>query len=79
MTGAHGDEHRELREQLGAYALGHLTGAERDRVRAHLDGCADCRAELADIAPLAARLAAVDPRALDETPAPPPERGAPGR
>ncbi|MGY1653802.1 anti-sigma factor family protein [Geodermatophilus sp. SYSU D01119] len=76
MSGAHGDEHRELREMLGAYALGHLTPAERDRVRAHLDGCADCRAELADIAPLAARLAAVDPDALDETPTPPPDLGA---
>ena len=76
MSGAHGDEHRELRELLGSYALGHLEGAERDRLRAHLDGCADCRAELADLAPLAARLAAVDPDALDETPTPPPDLGA---
>lgn len=76
MSGLHGDEHRELREMLGSYALGHLGPAERDRVRAHLDGCADCRAELADIAPLAARLAAVDPDALDETPTPPPDLGA---
>ncbi len=76
MTGLHGDEHRELREMLGSYALGHLDPAERDRVRAHLDGCAACRAELAEIAPLAARLAAVDPDALDATPTPPPDLGA---
>ncbi|MGY1700914.1 anti-sigma factor family protein [Geodermatophilus sp. SYSU D00766] len=76
MSGAHGDVHRELRELLGAYALGHLGPAERDRVQAHLDGCPECRAELAGIAPLAARLAAVDPDALDATPTPPPDLGA---
>ncbi len=76
MSGAHGDEHRELREMLGAYALGHLGPAERDRVRAHLDGCAGCRAELAELAPLAGRLSAVDPDALDDTPTPPPDLGA---
>ncbi|MGY1610003.1 MULTISPECIES: anti-sigma factor family protein [unclassified Geodermatophilus] len=76
MSAARGDEHRELRELLGAYALGHLEPAERDRVRAHLDGCADCRADLAEIAPLADRLAAVDPDALDATPTPPPDLGA---
>ena len=76
MTGAHGDEHRELREMLGAYALGHLEGPERDRLRAHLDGCAACRAELADIAPLAWRLLPVDADALDDTPTPPPGLGA---
>ncbi len=76
MSSLHGDEHRELREMLGSYALGHLSPAERDRVRAHLDGDPGCRAELAEIAPLAARLAAVDPDALDETPTPPPDLGA---
>ena len=69
-------EHRELRELLGSFALGHLDPPERDRVRAHLDGCAACRAELAEIAPLAQRLAAVDPDVLDETPTPPPGLGA---
>jgi anti-sigma factor RsiW len=70
------DEHRELRELLGAFALGHLDPPESDRVRAHLDGCPACRAELAEIAPLAGRLAAVDPDVLDETPTPPPGLGA---
>ncbi|TYP83715.1 anti-sigma factor [Blastococcus xanthinilyticus] len=64
-------EHRDLREQLGVYALGHGTAAERAAVRAHLDGCAACRAELAELAPLVPRLADVDPARLDEVPAPP--------
>ncbi len=63
--------HRELREQLGVYALGHGTPDERAAVRAHLDGCAQCRAELASLAPLRDRLALVDPDRLDDVPAPP--------
>ena len=64
--------HQALREQLGVYALGHGTADERAAVRAHLDGCAACRAELAALTPLATRLEDVDPDRLDETPAPPP-------
>ena len=64
-------EHRELREQLGWYALGHGTPEEQAGVRAHLDGCAACRAELAGLAPLAARLGRADADRLDEEPAPP--------
>jgi hypothetical protein len=67
--------HREVREHLGVYALGHGTPEERAAVRAHLDGCASCRAEVAELAPLAARLADVDPDRLDETPTPPPALG----
>ena len=66
------DVHRELREQLGVFALGHGDAADRAAIQAHLDGCADCRAVLADLVPLHARLADVDPDRLDETPAPPP-------
>ena len=69
------NEHRELREQLGVYALGHGTADERAAVHAHLDGCAACRAELAALAPLRGRLADVDPDRLDEVPAPPPGLG----
>ncbi|SEK97699.1 Putative zinc-finger [Blastococcus sp. DSM 46786] len=71
MTGPTSPEHRELREQLGVYALGHGSAAERTAVRAHLDGCAACRAELAELTPLVPRLASVDPDRLDEAPAPP--------
>ena len=37
--------HDELREMLALDALGALDGAEADAVRAHLEGCAECRAE----------------------------------
>lgn len=57
--------HRDQRELLGAYALGHLPDAEVSRVRSHLDGCANCRAELAEIAPLAGLLRDVDPAVFD--------------
>ena len=75
MSGLERDAHRELRERLGGYALGHGDLAERAAVRAHLDGCAACRAELAELAPVAARLADVDPDHLDEAPQVPPGLG----
>ena len=55
-----------MREQLGWYALGHGTPEERTGVSAHLDGCAACRAELAELTPLGAWLDRVDPDRLDE-------------
>ncbi len=66
------EEHQDLREQLGVFALGHGSPVERAAVQAHLDGCASCQAELAALTPLAALLADVDPDRLDETPVPPP-------
>ncbi|NAZ78366.1 anti-sigma factor, partial [Kineococcus sp. T13] len=63
--------HRELREQLGLFALGLLPAEEVPRLRAHLDGCPECRAELADLAPLAQDLRLVDPARLPGPPAPP--------
>lgn len=45
-------DHRELREALGAYALGLLRGPERTEVEAHLPGCTVCREELAGLAVL---------------------------
>ncbi|MHA6630769.1 anti-sigma factor family protein [Pseudonocardia sichuanensis] len=69
------DEHRGVRESLGAYALGGLPDAERTAVRAHLDGCAGCRAELAEIEPVVGPLSRVDPDQLDRTPVPPPRLG----
>lgn len=66
------DGHRELREMLGAYASGHLPDAEADRVRAHLDGCADCRAELDDLQPVVRALGRVDVASFtDPAPLPP--------
>jgi len=39
--------HEQIRDLLGAYALDALSAEERQRVRAHLAQCAECRAELA--------------------------------
>ena len=75
MSAPQGPAHRALREQLGTYALGGGDPAERAAVRAHLDGCAACRAELAELTPVAARLVDVDPDRLDDLPAPPPGLG----
>lgn len=41
-----GSEHREYADALGAYALGALPDAEAERLRWHLEHCAECRVEL---------------------------------
>ena len=61
------DAHRVLRESLGAFVLGHLDQTETARVRAHLDGCAECRAEYEALAPLAEALRNVDPDSFEES------------
>lgn len=76
-TGSGGPEqHRTLREMLGAHALGGLDLREELAVRAHLDGCPHCRAELAELAPLAAALQLVDPDGVPAAVTPPPDLGA---
>lgn len=69
------EDHRSLRELVGAYVLGGLTDAERVSVQAHLDGCAECRAEVDELAPVAAALQGVDPAALGPLTPPPTELG----
>ena len=44
---------------LGAYLLGGLDAADSQRFEAHLEGCADCRAELSELESLPALLDAV--------------------
>lgn len=46
---------------LGVYVLGVADTPERQLVEAHLPGCAECRAELARLAPLPGLLASVPP------------------
>lgn len=46
------NEHRELREALGAYVLGGLDPSQRHDVEAHLQTCPECREEVADLAAL---------------------------
>jgi anti-sigma factor RsiW len=69
------DEHRAVRESLGAYVLGGLDGPEQAAVQAHLDGCPACRAELREIEPVVEPLRSVDPDRIDRTPVPPPWLG----
>ena len=55
------DACREMRAALGATALGGADPAEAVALRAHLDGCADCRAELRELTSVAAALPLADP------------------
>jgi hypothetical protein len=68
---------REWRELLGAYALEQLQGDEKVGLEAHLDGCPQCRAELASLEPVARMLPHADPARFESAaPQPPPELGA---
>ena len=61
------DDHRVVRELLGMSALGRLADHEETALRAHLDGCASCRAVLAELRTTAGLLAGVDPDRVDES------------
>jgi anti-sigma factor RsiW len=50
------NQHRDLRDSLGAYVLGQLLPEQAQRVAAHLETCDACRAELDDLVPVAAAL-----------------------
>lgn len=62
---------REWRESLGAYALGQLDEAEGAGLRAHLEGCPKCRAELASLESVAKLLPLAEPEHLGAVPTPP--------
>ncbi len=68
--------HHELRMSLGTYVLGQLPADETASLEAHLDGCPECTAELAELTPVATALAQMrrGPAAAG-TLAPPPELG----
>lgn len=68
-------EHRQLRDLLGAFTLGHLDPDNAAALQAHLDGCSTCRGELEEIAPLATALRGVDPARLGDIGAPSPDLG----
>jgi len=55
------DACRELRPALGAAALGGLDPAEAIALRAHLDGCNECREELRELTMVARALPLADP------------------
>jgi len=58
------------RKQLALLAIGGLNGGRENGLRAHLEACADCRAYLAEISSVAAKITALEPaseiRASDE-------------
>lgn len=53
--------HRRIRHSLGAFVLGGLDEEEQLLVQSHVDGCATCRAECAELVPVVALLGLVDP------------------
>lgn len=67
---------RDWRHLLGAYALGDLNGEERAGVEAHLEGCAECRAEAESLDSVARLLPLADPdRFSHPAPQPSPDLG----
>jgi hypothetical protein len=62
---------RQWRESLGVHALGQLDEPERAALEAHLEGCAECRAEASSLAGMARMLPLADPARLDSAPEPP--------
>ena len=58
-------EHREIRESLGAWAMGQLDPGESEAVERHLDSCPECRAEAASLKETGALLELVDPALAD--------------
>jgi hypothetical protein len=65
------EDHRAWRELIGALILGGLDESEAALVRAHLEGCEDCRREAEALRPLGELLLRADPAHLDPTPQPP--------
>jgi hypothetical protein len=62
---------RDWRGALGAAALGVIEPAEEVGLRAHLDGCAACRAELRDLKAVAETLSAASITSVISAPAEP--------
>jgi putative zinc finger protein len=69
------EECRRRRESLGAYALGQLPEDERQGLEAHLEGCAECRAEADSLLGVARLLPHADPKHFGPAPTPPPALG----
>jgi hypothetical protein len=66
---------RQWKEELGAYALGHLSDQDRTALEAHLEGCPACRAEADSLFAVSRLLPHADPERFGPAPQPPPELG----
>jgi hypothetical protein len=66
---------RHWKEELGAYALGHLSEEERSSLAAHLEGCPVCRAEAESLFAVSRLLPHADPERFGPAPQPPAELG----
>ena len=66
---------RDWRISLGAYALGHLDESEKAGLRAHLEGCPKCQAELETLSGVAKLLPHADPVRFESAPEPSAELG----
>jgi hypothetical protein len=66
------DPCRDWRGAIGAAALGRLDPGEEIGLRAHLDGCAECRADLRELTAVAGVLATVPVESVVRAPAEPP-------
>ncbi|MGB7588317.1 MAG: anti-sigma factor [Solirubrobacterales bacterium] len=66
------EECREWRQELGAYALGQLPPDERAGIKAHIEGCPDCRTELEGLASVVRLMPLADPERFGAAPALPP-------
>ena len=66
---------RHWKEELGAYALGHLSEEERSSLEAHLEGCPTCRAEADSLLAVSRMLPHADPERFGPAPQPPTELG----
>ncbi len=66
---------RHWKEELGAYALGHLSDDDRAVLEAHLEGCPACRAEADSLFAVSRLLPHADPERFGPAPQPPAELG----
>ena len=66
---------RDWRVSLGAYVLGHLDAEEKAGLEAHLEGCAECQAELETLGGVAKLLPNADPVRFESAPEPSAELG----
>lgn len=66
---------RHRKEELGAYALGHLSDEDRIALEAHLEGCSSCRAEADSLLAVSRLLPHADPERFGPAPQPPAELG----